>query len=126
MEELAKCLEETLLAKKHGAYLIALFNVGKMERSESFLEECEDKGPKTIGILSVHRQATSQKKPSKLLAPLITDATKGSRIHSIMQDLQIMATDKLLTYVDGFYLVALQEAGANGLIQWRSTVTPLL
>ena len=38
LEELAKYPEETLLAKKHSTYLIALVNVGNMERSETFLK----------------------------------------------------------------------------------------
>ena len=42
---------------------------------------------------------------------------KGSRLHSIMRDLQSMDKDKILHLKHGVYLAVLQELGANGLVQ---------
>ena len=89
-KELATFSDDSLLTKKHGAYLIALVNVGMMQRCKTFLNEWEDQGPKSIGLSSAHRSAPTLKKANQLLVPLITDATRGSRLHNIMRDLQVM------------------------------------
>ena len=106
-EELAMYSENSLLAKKHGAYLIALVNVGMMQRCKTFLKEWEYQGPKSIGLSSAHLSAPTLEKANQLLVPLITDATSGSHLHNIMRDQQVMQTDKLLSYPNGTYLEAL-------------------
>ena len=53
------------------------------------------------------------RKTKELLSPLIIDATKGSLLQNTMRDLQVMDTEKLLSYATGFYLETLQEVSAN-------------
>ena len=116
-EELAWYPEETLHPRKHRAYIISLVNMDKVRRPKDFLREWAAEGPKAIGVPKGHRHATSLAKASELLATLITDASKNIRIYCIVRDLQVMATDKLLSSVDRYYLVTLKDVGANGLIQ---------
>ena len=116
-KELTQYPDETLHAKKNRDYPIALVNVGKMRRTEEFLKEWEDTRPVAIGLPKGSHCPASLTKATESLAPVITDANKESRIYSITQDLQVMTLEKLLTVVDGYYLVALKKAGAEGLIQ---------
>ena len=88
-----------------------------MQRCESFLETWETLGPKSIGLSSAHRGAPTLDKAKERLALLITDATEDNQLYNIMRDLQIMGTDKLLSYTNGLYLKVLKEAGAEGLVQ---------
>ena len=115
--ELAKLPPSTIMKKDDGEYLTALINVGMMHRCGKFLETWENHGPKLIGLTSTHRGAPTKDEAKERLAPLIKDATKDSKLHSIMRDLQIMDTDKLLAYTNGMYLKVLKVAGANGLVQ---------
>ena len=115
-EDMVPLTEETLMAKKDGAYLIALVNVGMIQRCKAFLKEWEKEGPNSVGLPSTHCCARTLETATKHLAPLITDANKGSRLYNIMRNLQIMETDKLLSLANAVYLEALQEAGINGLI----------
>ena len=105
------------MKKNDGEYLTALINVGMMHRCGKFRETWETCGPKLIGLTSAHRGAPTEDKARERLAPLIKDATKDSELLSIMRDLQIMDTDKLLAYTNGMYLKVLKEAGADGLVQ---------
>ena len=70
-----------------------------------------------MGLSSAHCRAKTLDSAYKLLAPIISGATKGSRLYIIMRDLQVIETKKLLSLTNGVYLEALQEAGANGLVQ---------
>ena len=116
-EQLVGVPEEHLRAKKDGAYLVALAKVGMRKRCEAFLTEWEEEGPRCIELPGGHRRATAQETASKYLAPLITDSVKGSRLHSIMRDLQSIDKDKILHRKHSVYLAVLQEVGANGLVQ---------
>ena len=116
-EELTKYQLSSMTKKKDGPYLIALINVGMMQRCGKFLEEWETLGPKSVGLSSAHHGAPTEDKAKERRVPLITDATKDSKLHSLMRDLQIMGTDKLLAYTNGLYLKVLKEAGAEGLVQ---------
>ena len=116
-EDLTKYNLSAIMKKKDGDYLVAMINVGMMQRCENFLGTWESVGPKSIGLSSGHHGAPTEDKAKERLAPLITDATKDSKLHNIMRDLQIMDSDKLLSYTNGLYLKVLREAGADGLVQ---------
>ena len=116
-EQLVEIPEMRLRAKKDGAYLAALAKEGMRKRCEAFLVEWERDGPKAIGLPGDHRRASTQKAASTHLAPLITNSVKGSRLHSIMHDLQSINKDKILHLKHGVYLAVLQAVGANGLVQ---------
>ena len=114
-EQLVEVPEERLRAKKDSAYLAALAKVGMRKRCEAFLTEWEEEGPRCIEIPGGHRCAPAQEAASEHLAPLITDSVKGSRLHSIMCDLQSVDKDKILHLKYGVYLAVLQEIGTNAL-----------
>ena len=115
--ELAKLPSSTIMRKNDGEYLTALINVGMMHRCGIFLETWKDRGPKLIGLTSNHLDAPSEDEAKARLAPVINDANKDSELHGIMRDLQIMDTNKLLSYTNGMYLKILKAEGAKGLVQ---------
>ena len=75
-EQLAKMLETLLRTKKDEAYLVALANLGMRKRCESFLEEWDRDGPKSVPPPGGHRRASTQETVREHLALLISDSTR--------------------------------------------------
>ena len=88
-----------------------------MHRIRTFLTEWDKEGPKTIGLPKANHQATTLELAKKLMDPLVANATKGGRLHTIVRDLQVTDPTELLAKSNGLYLQALFEARDDDTIQ---------